>query len=85
MPVDSLQKQDESADGRFLNGCSGNPGSPAGLLKPGDDGRGGPAGGRGRGHEGATLVGVMESKRRAMETIELKKRLRALEAMRARA
>jgi translation elongation factor EF-Tu-like GTPase len=33
--------------------------------------------------EGATLVGMMESKRRAMETIELEKRLRALEAERA--
>ena len=30
--------------------------------------------------EGATLVGMMESKRRAMETIELEKRLAALEA-----
>jgi hypothetical protein len=30
--------------------------------------------------EGATLVGIMESKRRAMETIELEKRLAALEA-----
>jgi hypothetical protein len=30
--------------------------------------------------EGATLVGMMESKRRAMETIDLEKRLRALEA-----
>ena len=30
--------------------------------------------------EGATLVGMMESKRRAMETIDLDKRLRALEA-----
>jgi translation elongation factor EF-Tu-like GTPase len=29
--------------------------------------------------EGATLVGMMESKRRAMETIELEKRLAALE------
>jgi hypothetical protein len=29
--------------------------------------------------EGATLVAMMESKRRAMETIELEKRLRALE------
>jgi hypothetical protein len=30
--------------------------------------------------EGATLVAMMESKRRAMETIDLEKRLRALEA-----
>jgi len=30
--------------------------------------------------EGAALVGMLESKRRAMETIDLEKRLRALEA-----
>jgi hypothetical protein len=38
------------------------------------------AGGRLRLDEGATLVGMLESKRRAMETIDLEKRLRALEA-----
>jgi len=38
------------------------------------------AGGRLLLDEGATLVGMMESKRRAMETVELEKRLRALEA-----
>jgi Family of unknown function (DUF5681) len=38
------------------------------------------AGGRLRLDEGAALVGMLESKRRAMETIELEKRLRALEA-----
>jgi hypothetical protein len=38
------------------------------------------AGGRLFLDEGATLVGMMESKRRAMETIEIEKRLRALEA-----
>ena len=37
------------------------------------------AGGRLRLDEGATLVGMLESKRRAMETIDLEKRLRALE------
>ena len=41
------------------------------------------AGGRLRLDEGVTLVGMLESKRRAMETIELEKRLRALEAQRA--
>jgi len=35
--------------------------------------------GRLRLDEGATLVGMLESKRRAMETIDLEKRLRALE------
>jgi len=38
------------------------------------------AGGRLRLDEGATLVGMLESKRRAMETVDLEKRLRALEA-----
>jgi len=38
------------------------------------------AGGRLRLDEGAALVGMLESKRRAMETIDLEKRLRALEA-----
>ena len=38
------------------------------------------AGGRLLVGEGAALVGMMESKRRAMETIELEKRLAALEA-----
>ncbi len=38
------------------------------------------AGGRLRLDEGASLVGMLESKRRAMETIDLEKRLRALEA-----
>ena len=37
------------------------------------------AGGRLRLDEGAALVGMLESKRRAMETIDLEKRLRALE------
>jgi hypothetical protein len=37
------------------------------------------AGGRLRLDEGATLVGMLESKRRAMEMIDLEKRLRALE------
>ena len=36
------------------------------------------AGGRLHLDEGATLVGMLESKRRAMETIDLEKRLRAL-------
>ena len=38
------------------------------------------AGGRLRLDEGAALVGMLESKRRAMETIDLEKRLRALES-----
>jgi hypothetical protein len=38
------------------------------------------AGGRLRLDEGAALVGMLESKRRALETIEIEKRLRALEA-----
>src|SRR6201993_1047151 len=38
------------------------------------------AGARLRLDEGAALVGMLESKRRAMETVELEKRLRALEA-----
>ena len=37
------------------------------------------AGGRLRLDEGAALVGMLESKRRAMETIDLEKRLRTLE------
>src|SRR5262249_57812490 len=37
------------------------------------------AGGRIRLDEGATLVGMLEAKRRAVETIDLEKRLRALE------
>ena len=37
------------------------------------------AGGRLRLDEGASLVGMLESKRRAMETVDLEKRLRALE------
>jgi hypothetical protein len=37
------------------------------------------AGGRIRLDEGAALVGMLESKRRAIETIDLEKRLRALE------
>jgi hypothetical protein len=41
------------------------------------------AGGRIRLDEGATLVGMLESKRRAMETIDLEKRLRALETQAA--
>jgi len=38
------------------------------------------AGGRLRLDEGAALVGMLESKRRAMETIDLEKRLQALES-----
>ena len=37
------------------------------------------AGGRLRLDEGSALVGMLESKRRAMETVDLEKRLRALE------
>jgi hypothetical protein len=38
------------------------------------------AGGRLRLDEGAALVGMLETKRRAMETIDLEQRLQALEA-----
>ncbi len=41
------------------------------------------AGGRLRLDEGAALVGMLESKRRAMETVDLEKRLRTLEAQAA--
>jgi Family of unknown function (DUF5681) len=145
MPADSLQKQDESADGRFQKGRSGNPaGRPPGshnratlvaevllegeaealtrkaveLALGGDttalrlclerivpqrksralafdlppiervaDLAGavgsvlqGVASGRLFLDEGATLVGMLESKRRILETTELEKRLAALEA-----
>jgi len=70
MTADSLQKQSQGPAGRlFQKGQSGNPGGRRPEV----------ACGRLLLDEGATLVGMKESKRRAMETIDLEKRLRALE------